>query len=81
MGTSEYCMKYKKNMIFIEYDKDIESMNSVVMRSLYISKLIQKIKYDLLISFSKIYVNILKGMKYEPEVHEKVIQEPFSYAV
>ena len=81
MDTSEYCMKYKKNMIFIDYDKDIESLNSVVDRTLYISKLIQNMKYDVLISFSKIYVNILNGMKFDPEVHEKVTQKPFSNAV
>lgn len=77
MVMSEYCMKYKNNLVFVEYEKDIESLNSVVDRTLYVSKLIQTIKYDILISFSKIYVNILKGMKYGDDIHSKVILEPF----
>jgi hypothetical protein len=70
-------MKYKNNLVFVEYEKDIESLNSVVDRTLYVSKLIQTLKYDILISFSKIYVNILKGMKYGDDIHSKVILEPF----
>lgn len=77
MVMSEYCMKYKNNLVFVEYEKDIESLNSVVDRTLYISKLIQTLKYDILISFSKIYVNILKGMKYRDDIHSQVILEPF----
>lgn len=77
MVMSEYCMKYKNNLVFVEYEKDIESLNSVVDRTLYVSKLIQTLKYDILISFSKIYVNILKGMKYGDDIHSKVILEPF----
>ena len=81
MVMSQYCMKYKKNLIFVDYDTDIESLNSVVDRTLYISKLIQTVKYDILVSFSKIYVNILKGMKYDPDVHFQVTQEPFATEV
>lgn len=77
MVMSEYCMKYKNNLVFVEYERDIESLNSVVDRTLYVSKLIQTLKYDILISFSKIYVNILKGMKYGDDIHSKVILEPF----
>lgn len=77
MVMSEYCMKYKNNLVFVEYERDIESLNSVVDRTLYVSKLIQTIKYDILISFSKIYVNILKGMKYGDDIHSKVMLEPF----
>ena len=81
MVMSEYCMKYKNNLVFVEYDKDIESLNSVVERTLYVSKLIQTLKYDILISFSKIYVNILKGMNYGDDIHSQVILEPFEKVV
>jgi hypothetical protein len=81
MGMSKYCMKYKKNLVFVDYDTDIESLNSVVDRTLYVAKFIQKMNYDILVRFSKIYVNILKGMQYEPNIHKEVIQEPFETEV
>jgi hypothetical protein len=65
ISRTQNCLKYKKHLIFVDYDEDIESIENNVYRLQFVAKHItSEFPYIVLVALSKIALHIKNGMVY-----------------